>query len=171
MEVPALGRWVLTPEAREHFERWRGGLVHEDFVDVRNDQVHFTPPRKSLSQSRVALVSTGGVRLRTQRPFDLRKPDGDWSIRAIPGDAAPDDITIDHSHYNHGDADDDINCMFPIERVRELADAGSIGEVAGTFYGMMGFIPNGRHVSEEAGPELATRLRADGVDVVLLTPG
>lgn len=170
MDVVELRPWSATAEHRDRFEAWTKGLIHDDFVDVRNRAVHFTPLRKPLAESRVALVSTGGIRLRTQRPFDVLRPDGDWSIRAIPSDSAAHDIRIDHTHYNHGDADDDVNCMFPIDRVRELIDAGFIGGMTRTFFGMMGFIPNGRHVVEEAGPELARCLSAEGTDVVFLTP-
>ncbi len=170
MTIVELGKWELTVEARERFSDWVTGKSHQDFVDVRNSQVHFTPLRKPVAESTVALVSTGGIRLRSQRPFDLLKPDGDWTFRPIPSDTSGLDLTIDHSHYNHGDADDDVNCMFPIDRLQQLVQQSHIRAVTKTFFGMMGFIPNGTHVVEEAGPEIARHLKAEGADVVLLTP-
>lgn len=169
-EFVELRPWTFTPELSARFEAWGPSLIHHDFQDVRNHQVNFTPLAKPLSQSRVALISTGGIHLRSQEPFDVVRPDGDWSIRPIPSDTPTADIAVRHSHYNHGDADKDVNCMFPIDRLRELAAAGFIGGLTKTFFGLMGFVPNGRHVLEETAPEVARQLSAEGADVVLLTP-
>lgn len=171
MELIELRGWELTAARQERFEQWLKALIHHEFLDLRNREVYFTPLAKPLAQSTVALVSTGGLRLKSQQPYDLLDPNGDWSIRPIPSDTPVSDITINHSHYNHGDADDDVNCIFPIERVREMADAGFIGGVTRTFIGMMGFVPNATHIVEEAGPEVARRLKAEGAEVVLLTGG
>lgn len=171
MEPVELKAWELTPQRQDRFDSWIGGLSHHGFVDVRNKDIHFTSLTKPLAQSTLALVSTGGLRMKSQPPYDLLDHDGDWSIRAIDSDVSASDLTIDHSHYNHGDADEDINCMFPIERIRELAATGFVGSVAKTSVGMMGFVPNGAHVVEEAGPEAARRLKAAGTDVALLTGG
>lgn len=170
MEIVELAELEQTPELHERFVDWASTLIHHDAQDVRNTPVHFTRLEKPLSECRVALVSTGGVHRRSDPPFDTRKPEGDWSVRSIPSDTSAREIAISHTHYNHGDADEDPNCMFPIERVRELAASGHIGGLTQTFFGMMGFIPNGSHSTEEAGPEIARQLKAEGADVVLLTP-
>jgi D-proline reductase (dithiol) PrdB len=170
MEAVELAELEQTPELNARFVDWTTTLIHHDAQDVRNTPIHFTRLEKPLSECRVALVSTGGVHLRSDPPFDTAKPDGDWSIRAIPSDTPAGEIAVSHTHYNHGDADEDVNCMFPVDRVRELAASGQIGGVAPTFFGMMGFIPNGRHSTEEAGPEIARQLKTEGTDIVLLTP-
>ena len=170
MDLVELTRWEATAESRARFDAWGPALIHHEFTDVRNRDIHFTPLARPLAESRVALVSSGGMHLRSEAPFDILEPNGDWSIRAIPSDARAGDIGVSHSHYSHGDADKDVNCMFPLDRLRELAAAGFIGSVTKTFYGVMGFIPNGRHVVEELGPELARRLKDEGAEVVLLAP-
>jgi len=170
MDLMELKPYEFTDERRARFVDWATGLIHDDAQDIRNDPIHFATLAKPLSESRIALVSTGGLRLKSQAPFDVLKSDGDWTIRAIPSATPREEIRIDHTHYNHGDADDDVNCMFPIERVRDLVSIGFVGSVTETFFGMMGFIPNGTHVVEQAGPEIARRLKAEGADIVLLTP-
>jgi D-proline reductase (dithiol) PrdB len=169
-ELLELAELERTPELEQRFVDWSSTLIHHDAQDVRNDPVAFTPLKKPLSESRVALVSTGGVHLRTQEPFDTSLPEGDWTFREFPGDTPSSELMISHTHYNHGDADEDVNCMFPIDRLRELVEAGVVGSVGESCFGVMGFIPNGRHVVEETGPAIAARLKEEGTDVVLLTP-
>jgi D-proline reductase (dithiol) PrdB len=121
----------------------------------------------------VALVTTAGVHHRDQPPFDMRNPDGDPSFRAIDGSHPVSDLMITHDYYDHRDADKDINIVFPIQRLRELEKEGVIGGIASTHYGFMGHIL-GEHVQtlvNRSAPQVARKLKEDGVDVVLLTPG
>jgi len=133
--------------------------------------VPWSPPSKPLCKSRVALVSTAGVHHSWQDPFDMKDPDGDPSFREIGSHG--NDLTITHDYYDHTDADLDINIVFPFERLHELVREGVVGEVAAAHYSFMGHI-TGPHVGtliNRTAPEVARRLKADKVDVVLLTPG
>jgi len=119
------------------------------------------------------MVTTAGVHHRDQSPFDMRDPDGDPSFRAIDESRPVSDLMITHDYYDHRDADKDINIVFPIQRLRELEIEGIIGKIADTHYGFMGHIL-GEHVQplvNRSAPQVARRLKEDGVDVVLLTPG
>lgn len=165
-----LSDWKFTDEAQARFEGWATGRAHDDFVDVRNTTLHFSRLQQPLERSTVALVSTGGMRLRSQTPFDIMKSDGDWSIREIPKGSPTGSIVIDHGHYNHDDADRDVNCMFPLDRLARLAREGVIGGVSASHFSMMGFIPNGHHLLDDAGPQIARRLKSEGADLAVLTP-
>ena len=55
--------------------------------------------------------------------------------------ADEEDLMISHTHFDRTDADQDINCVFPLTRLKELAAEGIIGGVAPTHYGFMGYIP------------------------------
>jgi D-proline reductase (dithiol) PrdB len=79
--------------------------------------------------------TTGGVHLRSDPPFDVDNPHADWSFREIPTDADTADLAITHTHYNHVDADRDVNCMFPLDRLREIVNAVAVMELraAGKF--------------------------------------
>ena len=127
----------------------------------------------ALSKARVALVTTAGVHLASQKPFDMKDPDGDPTYRGIPSQSPRDAYTITHDYYDHSDADTDLNIVFPIDRMREMAEAGEIGSMAPVNYGFMGHI-DGPHIDtlvKKTAPEVAALLKGDGVDVVLLTPG
>ena len=40
------------------------------------------------------------------------------------------ELMVSHGGYDNGDVNKDINCMFPIDRIHELAAEGFIGSVA-----------------------------------------
>lgn len=129
--------------------------------------------RRPQHQARVGIITAAGVHLAEQPPFDMNDPEGDASYRVIPGDADPQSLTITHDYYDHSAPDRDVNCVYPIERLRELADAGEVGEVAPRHVGMMGHIygqQRSRLVRQTA-REMADVFEQDAVDLVLATPG
>jgi D-proline reductase (dithiol) PrdB len=85
----------------------------------------------------------------------------------------PGSLMITHDYYDHADADRDINIVFPLELLREFAKERIIGRVADRHYGFMGHIigPHVVTLINRTAPEVARKLREDGVDLVLLTPG
>ena len=140
-------------------------------LNVRNERLSWTPLRKPLAECTVALVTSGGVHLRTQAPFDVYDEKGDWSSREIPGDAATADLTVTHTHYATDDALQDPNVMLPLDRLRELAAEGAIGRVSSLHFGFMGWIPDPGLLIAATAPAAARALRERGVDAVVLTPG
>jgi D-proline reductase (dithiol) PrdB len=141
------------------------------FVPVRNATVAFRRPATPRAALRVALVSTGGVHLASQPPFDLSSHTGDHTVRWIPGQARAADLRFAHDHYDHTDCDADPDCMFPLARLRELAAEGSVGSVAAWHGGCMGFIPDPARFLGETVPEMAARFLEDGVDAAVFSPG
>lgn len=140
------------------------------FVEVQG--VPWTPVRAPLARSTIALVTTAGVHLRSQEPFDMHDPEGDPSYRMIPLTASQAELTITHRYYDHSAADRDVNVVLPLDRLRELHVEGRIGGLAPFAYGFMGHI-DGRHLRtlvEHSAPAVARHLRSDGVDAVVLTP-
>lgn len=146
--------------------RWGRG-----FDALGSDRVPFVRPRRPLRAARLALVTTGGVHLRGQAPFDMGDSRGDPSFRAIPADTPPEELTITHDYYDHSGARRDLNILFPLGLGRELADRGAIGGL-GTGYGFMGHIepPHVETLLRRSAPEVARRLRQEQIDAVLLTP-
>lgn len=135
--------------------------------------VPWTPARVPLERGSIALVTSAGVHLTSQPPFDMVNGDGDASFRILPGDSAAADLMITHDYYDHRAADRDVNCVFPLDRLRELATAGLIGRVAPRHIGTMGHILGAeeRRLLVETAPAIARLLREDRVDYVLATPG
>jgi D-proline reductase (dithiol) PrdB len=127
----------------------------------------FVRPKKPLDQSRLALVTTGGVHLPDQPRFDIDDPAGDCSYREIPTTA--DELTWTHAYYRP-DEDSDLDAVFPLETLRRLASAGVVGELSARHFSFMGAIHDPTRLVEETAPEVAGNLLEDQVDVVLLTP-
>ena len=123
---------------------------------------------KPLIESRVALISSGGVYRRDQPPF---RPDkNDLTFREIPADTDVRELRISHDHYDHRDAEQDVNCVFPIERMRELAGERFIGSLAEVHFTFMGRIFRKTGLLGEMIPGLIARLKALGVDLAFLVP-
>jgi D-proline reductase (dithiol) PrdB len=141
------------------------------FTSLRNPAVAFHRPARPQAALRVALATSGGVYVEGSPPFDLASHAGDDSVRWIPGDVDARRLRFAHDHYDHTDADQDPNCMFPLERLRELAGDGLIASVASAHVGFMGWIPGPRRFAEVTVPQVVARLRDDRVDAVVLSPG
>lgn len=140
---------------------------------VRVEGVPWTPLDKPLSECTVGIVTTAGVHLKNQDPFDMEDPEGDASFRELPSTAYPDELAITHDYYDHADADRDLDVVYPVTRLRELAEEGVIKAPALVNYGFMGHIegPHLKTLMEKTAPEVARSVRAEGVNVVVLTPG
>ncbi|MBI5454885.1 MAG: hypothetical protein HY956_09665 [Deltaproteobacteria bacterium] len=135
--------------------------------------IPWTPVKKPLKDSVVALVTTAGVHLKSQKPFDMLDKDGDPTYREIPSATPLSEYMITHDYYDHADADRDLNIVFPIERLREMEARGEIKGLAKANYSFMGHI-DGRHIAtliRKTAPEVAGLLKRESVDVALLTPG
>jgi D-proline reductase (dithiol) PrdB len=163
---------VYTSSLADRFDTWLGWLSgHDGHVDIRNKVLNWTPLAKHISETTVALVSTAGVHLKSQEPYNVLDPRGDPSYRKIPSAVKNQEIMITHNHYNHGDADDDINCVFPITPLKELKNEGAIGGLVETFYGMMGFNPDPTQLLTETAPAIGRDLKNQGADLVILSGG
>jgi D-proline reductase (dithiol) PrdB len=149
----AFGRWISRVIALPQLRKLATG------------EVPWTPLRKPLSECKVALISTGGVHLRSDRPFNLN---GDPTYRTIPKDADAHALGISHQAYDKTDALKDINLVFPIERLRELEAEHVIGQLADEHYGF-GLTGSAKALMP-AIKEVARRISESGVDLALLVP-
>jgi len=119
-----------------------------------------------LAESRVAIISTAGIHRRSDPEFALGAAD----YRLIPGDIQPDDLVMSHVsvNFDRSGFQQDINVVFPVERLRELAEAGEIGGVAAWHYAFMG--ATAPQALEESARQVARLLVRDGVTTALLVP-
>jgi D-proline reductase (dithiol) PrdB len=127
---------------------------------------------KPLSQSRIALITTAGLYLPDQKPFDQSYRHDDCSYREIPWSTPVDILQIGQSSdaFDHSGIEADRNLTLPLDRLREMTGAGEIGESAPRHFSVMGSIIAPARLISESGPEIASKLREDHVDGVLLAP-
>jgi D-proline reductase (dithiol) PrdB len=116
----------------------------------------------------LGLVTTAGIHLRDEAPFT----GGDQSFRVIPAGTSPSEIVQSHASigFDRTAFQRDINVVFPMDRVREFVARGEVGSLGSTYFSFMGAQrPPYDRLLQDTGPEVARRLRADGVEVVFLT--
>jgi D-proline reductase (dithiol) PrdB len=93
----------------------------------------WAPFAKRLAESRIALLTSGGMYLKQSQPsFDLEHEQthpewGDPSWRAIPASATAADIGVAHLHINDEDLLADPEIALPARSLGELAGEGVIG--------------------------------------------
>ncbi len=88
--------------------------------------IPWTPLRRPLSECTVTLLSSAGIALKTDKPFDQEGERqnpwwGDPSYRVLPKAATEEDVRIYHLHIDPSYAGQDLNCLFPLPA---LADPG-----------------------------------------------
>jgi len=134
----------------------------------------WTPARKPLRESKVAVICSAGISLRNQPTFAFRGHD-DFSLREIPTDTPPAELLIQYGYFDQADAEVDINCLFPLQRLQDLVEEGFIGGLCPVAYGM----GIGRWLDPESplrlqgevAEDLAGRCKGQGADAALLIPG
>jgi D-proline reductase (dithiol) PrdB len=140
--------------------------------------IPWTPLSKPLSQSRFGLITSGGLYHRGyEPPFDLERERqnptwGDPSYRTLPAGTDPKEIDVSHLHLNAEKIEQDINILLPLKRFQELVQEGRIQSQAAhaySFMGYQGYPADQTGWMEQAGPQVAEKLLAEGVDNVLLT--
>jgi D-proline reductase (dithiol) PrdB len=128
------------------------------------------PLRVPVADARVAFVTTGGVHLPSDPPFDVRADTGDPSWRAFPADTPLAELTLTHRGYDTGRASADKNVVLPLDHLRAFAAEGRIGSLSPDIHSFMGYVAETDRLLWEEAPAVAERLLADGVDLVLLAP-
>jgi D-proline reductase (dithiol) PrdB len=119
-----------------------------------------------LAARRVAIVSSAALHRRGEAPM----LPGTAEFRALPADTPARELLMSHVSINFDRSgwQRDINTVYPIDRLRELASEGVIGAVADTHYSVMGSTDPRSMADSAAG--MAAQMHAEGVNAVLLSP-
>ncbi len=141
--------------------QWEEILTDRLELPMAFDAAPWSPFTKPLSQARIAVLTTGGIYVDGQQPFNV---DGDWSYRAIPLDTPLEDFRVAHTHYDTTGVAEDVDAVFPIHRLQELAAAGRVGQAHSPTLSFMGYIYDVAGLIEVSAPEAAQRLKDEGVD-------
>lgn len=149
---------------------------YRNLAVAKTEPIPWTPLKKSLTETRFALVTTAGIYVEgAEAGFDQegerRNPMwGDPTFRRIPRNVRPEQIGASHLHLNNRDLQADLNIVLPVHRFAELEAEGAIGSLAPTAYSFMGYQMDSREWREKYAPEVAGLMKDEAVDAVLLTP-
>ncbi len=134
--------------------------------------VPFTPFDKELSKANISIVTAAGVHRKDQDGFNIADELGDLTYRLMDENVQSDDLMVTHHHYDHTDADEDINVVFPIDILRELVEEEFIGGIARKHIGYMGYTMRLKDMYDETAPKIANEIdRGSRADAVILTGG
>ncbi len=156
---PSLGAWI------------RSTIPSEDY----QGDIPWTTLTKPMSQVTFALVTSAGISLKSEPPFNMEREKseptwGDPTYRLLPKRINSADINVNHLHINTEYILTDLNVMLPLERMEELSEEGVIGNLAPTAYSFYGFQWENRDFLNTAIAPMIDKMKHEGVDAVLLTP-
>ena len=156
---PGLAAWIKT------------FIPEEDF----KGEIPFQPLTKSLSDCTVAAVTSAGISLTSEPPFDMEREKeeptwGDPTYRKIPQTTAQRDIQVNHLHINTSFILEDINVMLPIRHLQDLDSEGIIGKSAPTAYSFYGFQWQRTEFLKEAIEPMTVQMKREEVDIAIMTP-
>jgi D-proline reductase (dithiol) PrdB len=167
----------ICEDPRENGTQLRPGLWHtinERYPGSMIEKESFVPlarVKKPLSESKLTLISSCGVHAKSDPPLDVCHPFGDFRFRRVRSNLRHEDLVIHQLKYPHDDADLDINVIFPIERLQELASEGVLGGLTTNFFSFIGYSMDPekfeRTVAKDIAESVAVEERADAA---LLAP-
>ena len=136
-------------------------------VPIFDTTAFTTPP--PLRDATVAIVTTAGLRHPDQADWGFRN--GDQSFRVLDG--ANRSLILSHTSHNFDRSGfvADLNVVFPIDRLAEMAAEGTIKGVSPRHVSFVGNLDETLStIRLDTGPAAAKLLREAGANVVLLTP-
>ena len=121
---------------------------------------------KPLALCRIAILTSAALHKRSEMPFAA----GTAEFRELPSSLATSQIAMSHISINYDRVGfaRDINVVYPIDRLKELAADGVIGSVAATHYSVMGSTDPAAMADSADG--ITERMKQEGVDAVILAP-
>jgi D-proline reductase (dithiol) PrdB len=145
-------------------DRYPGSMIE------KRDFIPLAPLARPLSQARLTFVSTAGVQPRGSFPFDTAHPIGDYTFRRVPSRAHPSQLEIHQIKYPTFGAHADLNVIFPIERLQELAAEGVIGSLTEHFFSFVGYNMDPARVERDLAEQIAVAVVGEHADAALLCP-
>lgn len=132
------------------------------------DTSPWTEMQKPLDETRLALLSSAGISSENQKPFDPWAVD-DLSFREISIDTPYEKLKLHDNYFDHRDAMQDLNCVFPVQRLIELEKSGFIGSLCHYAFTLgMGRLYKRTALQNETVPRIVEKLKEYQVDAVLL---
>jgi len=123
---------------------------------------------KPIDQCKVAIVTTAALHRMGTPGFEIG--DSDFHYETLSRDVR--DLMLGHHsvNFDRGGFAADLNVVYPIDRLEEMAAGGVIGDVADNHYAFAG--NQSTTVSEirlDSGPHCAKQMLAEEVDIVVIT--
>ncbi len=129
--------------------------------------VPLTPLRKPVSESKLALIASGGIYALGQIAFHFKD---DLSFREIDINTPQQALRATHFAYDLAPVRRDPNTVFPVAPLKAQVAEGRLGSLSERAYTFMGGIYSARKVRDILAPAIVHRLLKDQADLALLVP-
>lgn len=129
--------------------------------------VPLTPLRKPVSESKLALIASGGIYALGQIAFHFKD---DLSFREIDINTPQQALRASHFAYDLAPVRRDPNTVFPVAPLKAQVAEGRLGSLSERAYTFMGGIYSARKVKDILAPAIVHRLLKDQADLALLVP-
>jgi D-proline reductase (dithiol) PrdB len=126
-----------------------------------------TPLRKPISESTIGLVTLAGVQRRDEPRLGETN---DLSYRIVERGSPFDELFVAHTTAVRVFALEDLNVVYPRDRLIELEVDGTIGKFAPRTVSMVGSITRYGKLVDETVPKIHAELNDQGVDLAILIP-
>ena len=165
---PRYKKWV-----EESLSDWQAGnyqKVVTKYPLLTFDNSPWTPYVGKARDHRFAVVTSGGLYVKDEQPpFETASIHGDTSFREIPKDVKHEQLEFAHAHFDHSLVEADLNCIFPLDRFKELESEGVVGSVSETHYSFS-YVNDIVPLVEETAPKMIADLKKNDVNAVFLVP-
>ena len=145
-------------------QRYPGSMIRKD------SYVPQAKLAKPLSQSRLTLISSCGVHLKSDAPLDVCHPFGDFRFLRVPSAAKHEDLIIHQLKYPHDDADLDVNVIFPSERLQAIQAEGIVGTLSANLFSVIGYNMDPDKLERTVAAGIADAVEEERADCALLAP-
>ena len=152
------------------FSNWRSNVELKNYPFIENTYAPFTPARRALPLTNLALITSAGAYIDGTDAFDLDAKDGDLNFREIPVEVEAEDLLYAAKGFDPKEVKADRNVLIPVDRLLEYASNGVIGSLNQVWWSLSSWIPNAALVAGELAPRLAERLKGYEVQAALLVP-
>jgi D-proline reductase (dithiol) PrdB len=148
------------PDRAAQYER-----AAAEYAFVQTEATPWTPLRRELRRCKAVIVTTSGVRLKTQHMFARNAAD----FREISVYSPADEMAFDFTNYDPAEAEQDLNVLVPVDRLKDLVDRESLGGLNETFLSFFGPCTDIQALRASAAGA-GERLRGYGCDVAFVLP-
>lgn len=127
---------------------------------------------KDIAEAKVILITTSGLyQWKVQKHFNLGDENGDSSFRELKRPIEQAEIRFSHkSQTVLRPAMLDMNCVFPIERLMDLARERRVGSVSESHISVMGEIRDPKILINDTIPKVIKILQKYLVDIAVICP-
>jgi D-proline reductase (dithiol) PrdB len=153
-----LGLWQVVND------RYPGSMI------TKSDAVPLARMEKPLSEARLTFISSSGVQAKGTLPFDVAHPVGDYTFRRVPTTSRAEDLVIHQLKYPTDGAMRDLNVVYPITRLQEMAADGTIGGLTENFYSFIGYNMDPGLFEATVAEDIAAAVEEEAADIALASP-